>query len=119
QFLHRFVERPCLLRYFFRARATRTRCRLNRKTAPRSGAVARLRSISYVLAPCSLKYLTAPGCHGIDEFAMTWFSTVMCTATRSAAAALPNDLRFRARFCVFRYASPHLLAVFSPPWAAS
>jgi len=29
----------------------------------------------YIFTPFSVKYFTAPGCHGIGEFDLIWFST--------------------------------------------
>lgn len=43
----------------------------------------------HILTPFSLRYFTAPGCHGIGEFFCTWFSSAMllaspCTAISSS-----------------------------------
>lgn len=53
------------------------------------GSVIDRRMRPHILAPCSLKNFSAPGCQGIGELLFTWFSTEkpaasLCTATRSA-----------------------------------
>ena len=35
----------------------------------------------HILTPFSLRYFTAPGCHGIDEFFSDWLSSVMLLAS--------------------------------------
>jgi hypothetical protein len=37
--------------------------------------------LDHIFAPFSFKYFTAPGCHGIGEFFVTWFSSVMLLAS--------------------------------------
>src|SRR6185437_13286165 len=71
EFLHRLPERPGLFCDPSR-RCTARICESLNKTAPpeRSRYVQNCMR-TYILAPCSLKNLTAPGCHGIGEFAIT------------------------------------------------
>ena len=92
ELLHRVSQRN---RLFYLCRIARAHISPSRelkcKRPRRSGAAANLnrKLRTYIFAPFSLKNFTAPGCHGIGELAITWFSTVkldasLCTATRSA-----------------------------------
>ena len=36
---------------------------------------ARGRAFNHIFTPFSVKYFTAPGCHGIGELVLIWFST--------------------------------------------
>src|SRR5262245_4593427 len=47
---------------------------------PASSATALIRAArrrDHIFTPCSAKYFSAPGCHGIGEFFSDWFSSVM------------------------------------------
>src|SRR3954462_15447310 len=55
--------------------------------------IARGRAITHIFTPFSVKYFTAPGCHGIGEFLVTWVASSMalaspCTAIRSSLCSM-------------------------------
>jgi hypothetical protein len=54
---------------------------------------ARGRALAHIFTPFSVKYFTAPGCHGIGESFFTWLSSAMalaspCTAIRSSRCSM-------------------------------
>ena len=56
-------------------------------TAQRRAALRR----RHIFTPCSAKYFSAPGCHGIGEFFSDWFSSVMFFAS---ACTIASSSRF-------------------------
>jgi hypothetical protein len=61
---------------------------------PASSARALIRPArrsDHIFTPCSAKYFTAPGCHGIGEFFSDWFSSVMFFAS---ACTIASSSRF-------------------------
>src|SRR5947209_8589937 len=55
--------------------------------------VARGWAFNHIFTPFSVKYFTAPGCHGIGEFFVTWVASSIalaspCTAIRSSRCSM-------------------------------
>ena len=62
-----------------------------RKSSSRDPAERRYRYGSrirhHIFTPCSARYFSAPGCHGIGEFLIDWFSRAMFFASACTAAS--------------------------------
>src|SRR5204862_7563911 len=55
----------------------------------------------HIFTPCSARYFTAPGCQGIGEFFIDWFSSVMFLASACTAA---SSWRFSMKVLTMSYA---------------